>query len=102
MIEKPFSRKFGWRRDLPDFRDFTVNHNQLSARLVTMGNQEPVKAMLKKTGITKSQVKKLPAKVDLRKWCSPIEHQGNIGSCTAQAGVGPSGVFREPQLQESA
>ncbi|HEY9246893.1 MAG TPA: C1 family peptidase, partial [Candidatus Methanoperedens sp.] len=25
---------------------------------------------------------------DLRKWCSPVENQGQIGSCTANAGVG--------------
>ena len=81
-------RKFGWRRDLPDFRDFTVDHNQLSERLKALGNQEPVKDMLETTGISKRKSKKIPSKVDLRKWCSPIEHQGNIGSCTAQAGVG--------------
>jgi C1A family cysteine protease len=26
--------------------------------------------------------------VDLREWCSPVEDQGNLGSCTAHAGVG--------------
>ncbi len=30
----------------------------------------------------------MPASIDLRQWCSPIEDQGNIGSCTANAGVG--------------
>jgi len=29
----------------------------------------------------------LPSSVDLRKWCTPIEDQGNIGSCTANAAV---------------
>ena len=29
----------------------------------------------------------LPDSVDLRQWCSPIEDQGKIGSCTAHAGV---------------
>ena len=27
----------------------------------------------------------LPATVDLRRWCSPIEDQGGLGSCTANA-----------------
>jgi C1A family cysteine protease len=30
----------------------------------------------------------LPASVDLRAWCSPIEDQKDLGSCTAQAGIG--------------
>lgn len=29
----------------------------------------------------------LPASVDLREWCSPIENQGKLNSCTAHAGV---------------
>jgi C1A family cysteine protease len=41
---------------------------------------EPLKAKVLKTS--------LPPKQDLRKWCSPIEDQGQIGSCTANAGVG--------------
>ena len=87
MLEQP-QRTFGWRRDLPDFRDFTVNHGELIPKLKAIGNQQPIQALLKKAGVGKSKAKKLPAAVDLRKWCSPIEHQGNIGSCTAQAGVG--------------
>lgn len=87
MLERP-RQKFGWRRDLPDFRDFTVSHNELSSKLKEIGNQQSVLALLKKTGIGKPKSKKLSASTDLRKWCSPVEQQGNIGSCTAQAGVG--------------
>jgi C1A family cysteine protease len=29
----------------------------------------------------------LPVSVDLREWCSPIEHQGNLNSCTAHAAI---------------
>jgi C1A family cysteine protease len=32
--------------------------------------------------------KKLPTKMDLRKGCSPVENQGKLGSCTANALVG--------------
>jgi C1A family cysteine protease len=29
----------------------------------------------------------LPSRQDLRKWCSPVEDQGQLGSCTANEGV---------------
>ena len=29
-----------------------------------------------------------PETVDLRQWCSPVEDQGNLGSCTAHAAMG--------------
>jgi C1A family cysteine protease len=43
--------------------------------------------MLKKANVAKP-VKALPGTADLRAWCSPIEDQGSLGSCTANAGVG--------------
>lgn len=87
MIEN-VKLKFGWRQDLPDFRDYTVDQNEVSAKLKAMGGQLSIRAILKKASIVKGKEKKIPAKADLRKWCSQVEHQGNIGSCTAQAGVG--------------
>ena len=65
----------GWKPDLPDFRDFTVQTPE-------------VKSVLSKSRLLKSKAAKLPASVDLRQWCSPIEDQGDLGSCTANAGVG--------------
>jgi len=50
--------------------------------------QKSVKAMLTKVGVGKPAKVSLPASVDLRPWCSPVENQGSIGSCTANAGVG--------------
>jgi C1A family cysteine protease len=52
--------RFGWVPDLPDQRDFLV----------------------------KKTVVKLPASVDLRATCAPIEDQGQLGSCTAHALTG--------------
>jgi len=57
-----------------------------SNRSTALG-QNSTKAMLAKVGAA-SATAKLPAKTDLRAWCSPIEDQGNLGSCTAHAGVG--------------
>lgn len=61
--------KLGWRRDLPDFRDLS-NESQNIGLVI---NQ--LKVPTSNNGI------------DLRQWCSPIEDQGQIGSCTSQAGV---------------
>jgi C1A family cysteine protease len=33
-------------------------------------------------------LRKLPGAVDLRQWCSPVEDQRMLGSCTAHAGAG--------------
>ncbi len=65
----------GWHRDLPDARDYTVASDE-------------VQAILSRSKQVKAVAKKLPAVMDLREWCSPIEDQGNLGSCTANAGVG--------------
>ena len=65
----------GWLPDYPDFRDYTVDHPD-------------IKSMLHKAGLKSSGKVSLPSVVDLRPWCSPIENQGALGSCTANAGVG--------------
>ena len=53
----------GWIRDVPDFRDV------------------PFRSVFRLPPA-------LPASVDLRGDCSPVEDQGKLGSCTAQALVG--------------
>jgi C1A family cysteine protease len=65
----------GWIPDYPDFRDYYQDHETIDPIMKVLHSKHPV-------GQT------LPASVDLRQWCSPIENQGNLGSCTAQAGVG--------------
>jgi len=65
----------GWLPDYPDFRDYTVE-------------QVSMKAMLTKAGAAVRRKVSLPTSADLRAWCSPIENQGSLGSCTANAGVG--------------
>jgi C1A family cysteine protease len=63
----------GWIPDYPDFRDYTEK-------------TEEVKWIFGSKGVLRA--KSLPASVDLREGCSPIEDQGQIGSCTAHAGAG--------------
>ena len=77
----------GWLPDYPDFRDYTVEHNQVASKLKALGQKDSVKAMLSKVGVAKRAKATLPESVDLKEWCSPIENQGELGSCTAQAGV---------------
>jgi C1A family cysteine protease len=67
--------KFGWRKELADFRDLTADSPE-------------IKTILDKSDRLKATKAGLPLTMDLRPWCSPIEDQGNLGSCTANAGVG--------------
>ena len=84
----------GWLKDYPDFRDNTPDTSTISAKQKLRGVEEPVSEILGKLKPSptksKSVAKKVAAvtKVDLTHWCSPIEDQGGIGSCTAHAGVG--------------
>jgi C1A family cysteine protease len=77
----------GWLPDYPDIRDVTFQSERVPSKLQALG-QPSVKQMLAKVGATTSAPAALPTSVDLRPWCSPIEDQKTIGSCTAHAGVG--------------
>lgn len=77
----------GWLPDPPDFRDFTTEHDEVPERLKTLGEESSVHAMLRKVG-AETPLKATPAAASLREFFSPIEDQGQLGSCTAQAGVG--------------
>nr|MDO8097781.1 C1 family peptidase [Candidatus Njordarchaeota archaeon] len=78
----------GWLPDYPDFRDYTIDRNEVSPRLLRVGQEDSVKAMLTKAGVVEPVKVALPDKWDLKAWCSPIENQGSLGSCTAHAAVG--------------
>lgn len=75
----------GWLPPLPSLKDYTEE----SAKIPEMA---------KKLGIPPSSVEpealELPITVDLRDWCSPIENQLDLGSCTAHAGVGVIEYFQ--------
>jgi C1A family cysteine protease len=80
----------GWLPDYPDHRDYTVKQAKVPDRLKLLKQKDSVNAMLKKVGVAESERGglRLTTSVDLRPWCSPIENQESIGSCTAHAGVG--------------
>ena len=62
-IKTRSSKWYGWLPDLPDHRD--LFYSAIAPRMAA-----------------------LPRKVDMRSKCSPVEDQGQLGSCTANALVG--------------
>ena len=72
----------GWIPDYPDFRDYTEETEEVREILRTTGLA--FRSTSKKSRLAKT----LPVSADLRDWCSPVEDQGRLGSCTAQAGAG--------------
>jgi len=66
----------GWLPDHPDIRDYHPENDNI---------KEIFNRLEGKVGL---EAPAAPATVDLRAWCSPIENQLNLGSCTANAGVG--------------
>lgn len=64
----------GWLPDMPDFRDYTLETKSVANDI-------------KRIGLTSVENLAVEPRVDLRRWCSPIENQGPVGSCTAQAGA---------------
>jgi C1A family cysteine protease len=66
----------GWIPPMPDLRDYTEEH-------------ESIAPMLEKAGIKPGEMPgSVPRKVDLRQWCSPVESQGGLNSCSAHAAAG--------------
>lgn len=64
----------GWIPDVPKPTDYTPAHPQVAK-------------LLAKTALASDTVA-LPSKVDLTPYFSPIEDQGQLGSCTANAAAG--------------
>lgn len=76
----------GWLPEFPDLRDYTEQ-------------AEDIPQMAERLNIA-SDVPRAPSQVDLRRWCSPIENQLNLGSCTAHAAVGMVEYFQRRACQE--
>jgi C1A family cysteine protease len=74
-MARNYRYSLGWRPDLPDIRDYQTE-------------SDTIQKILSKSEALKATPKQQPNSIDLRSWCSPIEDQGDLGSCTANAGVG--------------
>lgn len=79
LEEQPLAGGMGWLPDLPDFRDYTPHDDQIKAMLDVVRAADPAENV--------AAAPTLPVSVDLRPWFSPVENQGALGSCTANAGV---------------
>ena len=73
MTRSAYGKGMGWIPDYPDFRDYSPEHEKVA----------PILAK-----VAKLDASKAAKSVDLREWCSPVEDQGHLNSCTANAGVG--------------
>jgi len=77
---------FGRKRDFNDPRDYTPDSTDIQ---LEFKKAELAKKSMRRVKDTASvNADKLPLTVDQSKFCTPIENQGNIGSCTANAGAG--------------
>jgi C1A family cysteine protease len=93
---------FGWMPELPDFRDYSIETDEVHSifEAVTM-KINPIATQGKKSKNEEITLA-IPAQVDVRNWCSPIENQGQIGSCTAHAGSRTFGVLSAKSLWYSS
>jgi C1A family cysteine protease len=94
MTHDPKTYGFGWIPDYPDFRDYTEETKTIR-EILLLTNLPLARDLSGKSGAPSAARKKTPAKplalpasVDLREWCSPVEDQRSLGACTANAGVG--------------
>jgi C1A family cysteine protease len=60
------NRTYGWKKQVDDHRDFKMRDLRAVRPMVAV----------------------LPSAVNLRKWCSDVQDQGQLGSCTANAWAG--------------
>lgn len=81
----------GWLPPVPSLKDYTDDSDQIPKFAKSLG-----------VSTLKNQPEKLklPDSVDLREWCSPIENQLQLGSCTANAGVGVVEYFQRRSFKK--
>jgi len=84
MLRTPEGFGLGWLPDYPDFRDHTTEHGPPPD-----GEQKDTPTLLHEVGADKvAPSATLDQSTSLRQYFSPIENQGALGSCTANAGAG--------------
>lgn len=87
MDETNAIQGMGWLPDLPDYRDFTIDSKEVPSRIKALGENRSVNKLLTGIKLLKPPSDAVKKTADLRASFSPIENQGALGSCTANAGV---------------
>ena len=84
----------GWLPPLPDLRDYTEETPAIAELVEALYSGAPKGTIRRTRGASTTAMRAATAAVesttavDLRQWCTDIEDQGNLGSCTAHAAVG--------------
>jgi C1A family cysteine protease len=73
----------GWLREHADVRDYSLDSEEVQKLFAGSGS-----TTLRRLTRTADEPVKTPAAVDLRQYFSPVEDQGQLGSCTANAACG--------------
>jgi len=85
MNKTPAGHGLGWLPDRPDVRD----HTPIARKESASESEDEVQSDLQRVGVRElADPAALPTQADLRSGFSPVENQGDLGSCTAHAGVG--------------
>lgn len=77
----------GWLPPLPDLRDYTEE-------------VKDIPKMAAQLGIAPEEEPDLPDSTDWREYCTPVESQGRLGSCTAHAAVGAAEYYQRRAFGE--
>lgn len=87
-------RGLGWLPDVPKPNDYSQEHAEVvpllsrTTHAANLGAPAAAKGAGTARAAAPAPAAPPPAQVDLRAWFSPIEDQGHLGSCTANAAVG--------------
>lgn len=88
MSETNASLGLGWLPDFPDYRDYTIKSEQVPTRSKARGETRSMNEMFTNIKLVTPPAGAVKKTGDLRASFSPVENQGQLGSCTANAGVG--------------
>ena len=78
---------FGWLPDVPSVKDYAPDTPSV-ASLVQRTSSARVLSGVTSSASGAAAAPALASQIDLRQYCSPIEDQGQLGSCTANAAAG--------------